>query len=68
MEERCFFYREARHIARSCPKKGNQTKLITATTTQKLEKGKIEQLKTLLAGLEDGDKEEAMKTIEKVSF
>lgn len=55
-------------MARSCSKKGGQTKLITATTTQKLEKGKIEQLKTLLAGLEDGDKEEAMKTIEKVSF
>ena len=43
-------------------------KLITAATIQKLEKGKAEQLRTLLVELENEDKEKAIKAIEKAGF
>ena len=43
-------------------------KSITAATTQELEKGKVKQQRTLLAGLENRDKEEAVKAIEKAGF
>lgn len=55
-------------MAGSCLREGGQTKLITATNTQELEKEKVKQLRILLTGLEDGDKEETMKAIEKVDF
>lgn len=55
-------------MARFCLRKNDQTKLIIAITTQKPDKEKVEQLRTLLIELENGDKKQAIKVIKKADF